>query len=187
MPIERDGTDSSLFVAAMIFGGVGILAAAEPGFAFGGRDEVFGIAERDAVRRGEVFGTFGDEHHVGRFFEDSARGLDGIFDAAKTGNGAGAERGGVHDDGVAFDVAVECEMGAETGVEDGVVFEDDNSGFDGVERAAAVFENSPAGLESAETAGFAGVDGVIGNVPGTAVNNERRLHEEKNSRIGKWR
>jgi len=35
-----------LLVAAMIFGGVGILAAAEPGFAFGGRDEVFGIAER---------------------------------------------------------------------------------------------------------------------------------------------
>jgi len=33
-------------------------------------------------------------------------------------------------------VAVECEMGAETGVEDGVVFEDDNSGFDGVERVA---------------------------------------------------
>ena len=186
LPVEGDGADSSLFVAAMIFGGVGIPAAAEPSFAFGGRDESFGIAERDGVCFGEVFGAFGDEHHVGTFFEDSSGSLDGIFDSAETGDRAGAESGGIHDDGVAFDVAVECEMGAETGVEDGIVFENDNGGFDGVERVAAVFENPPARLESAETAGFTGVDSVIGNVPSAAVNDERRLHEEKNSRIGKW-
>jgi len=137
--VERDGAYSSLLVAAMIFGGVGILLATEPRFAFGGRDEVFGVAERDAVGTGEVFGAFGDEHHVGAFFEDGAGGLDGIFGAAQTRDGAGAERGGVHDDGVTFDVAVEGEMGAEAGIEDGIVFEDDDGGFDGVERVATVF------------------------------------------------
>jgi len=105
--IDGDGADGALFVAAMIFSGVGILAAAEPGFAFGGRDEVFGIAELHAVGAGEVLGTFGDEHHVRTFFEDRARGLNGIFHAAQTRDGACAKRGGVHYDGVTFDVAVE--------------------------------------------------------------------------------
>ena len=178
MPIECDRADGSLFMAAMIFGGVGIFAAVKPGFAFGGRDEVPGIAERNAVSGGEMFGTLGDEHHVGAFFEDRAGGLDRIFHAAQAGDGAGAERGCVHDDGVAFDVAVEREVRAEAGVEDWIVFEDDNGGFDGVERMAAVFQNPPAGFESAEAAGFACVNSVIGDVPGTAVNDERRLHRE---------
>jgi hypothetical protein len=163
----------------MIFGGVGIVFAAEPGFTFGRRDEFFGIAEPDTVGGGEVLGALGDEHHVRAFFEDSAGGLDGIFHAAEASDGAGAERGGVHDDGVAFDVAGEGEMGAEAGVENGIVFEDDDGCFEGVERVAAGFENVPAGLESAEAAGFAGVNGIIGNVPGAAVNDERGLHTEK--------
>jgi len=176
--VKSDSADGALLVAAMIFGGVGILAAAEPGFAFSGGDEVFGIAERDAIGAGEIFGAFGDKHHVGAFFEDRAGGLDRIFDAAQARDRAGAEGGGVHDDGVAFDVTIEGEVGAKAGVEDRVIFEDDDGGFDGVERVAAVFENVPAGLESAEAAGFAGVDGIIGNVPGAAVNDERRLHRE---------
>jgi len=178
MPIEGDGADSSLFVAAVIFGGVGILAAAKPGFAFGGRDEVLGIAERDAVRRGEVFGAFGDEHHVRALFEDCAGGLNGIFHAAQARDGTGAEGGGVHHDGVAFDVAIEREMGAKAGVENGIVLQDNDGGFDGVERVAAVFQNPPAGMESEEAAGFTGINGVIGDVPGAAVNDERRLHRK---------
>ena len=176
MPIERDGADGSLFVATMIFSGVGILAAAEPSFALGGRDQGFRIAEPDAMGAGKLFGAFGDEHHVGAFFEDGAGSLNGIFDTAQTRDGAGAERGGVHDDGVTFDVAVEGEMGAEAGIEDGIVFEDDDGGFDGVERVATSFENFPACFESAKAAGFAGVNGIIRNIPGAAVNNERRLH-----------
>ena len=69
-------------------------------------------------------------------------------------------------------------MGTEAGVEDRIVFENDNGGFDGVERVAAVFENSPTGLKGAEAAGFTGINGVIGNVPGAAVNDERRMHRE---------
>ena len=108
-----------------------------------------------------------------RFFEDGARGLDGIFDAMEAGNGAGAERGGVHDDGVAFDVAVEIEMRAVAGVEGGIVFEDGDRGLDGVEGVAAAGKNAPAGLKRAKAAGLAGVDGLVGDIPGTAVNDER--------------
>jgi len=170
--IESDRADSSLLVAAMIFSGVGILAAAEPGFAFGGGYKILGIAETDAVRGGEVLRPFGDEHHVRTFFEDGAGGLDGIFDASQARDGAGAKRVGIHDDGVAFDVAVKRQMGAESGVEGRIVFENGDGGFDGVERVAAVIENFPAGLKSAKTAGFAGVNGIIGDVPGAAVNNQ---------------
>ena len=139
MPVERDGADSSLFVAAMIFSGVRILAAAEPGFALGGGDEVFGTAELDTMCAGKILGAFGNEHHVGAFFEDSAGGLNRVFHTAQARDGASAERGSVHDDGVALDVAIKSEMRAEAGIEDGIVFEDDDGGFDGVERVAAGF------------------------------------------------
>src|SRR5689334_7808530 len=54
--IERDGADGSLFVTAMIFSGVGILATLKPGFAFGGRYKRFWIAEFDAFGGGKVLG-----------------------------------------------------------------------------------------------------------------------------------
>jgi hypothetical protein len=177
--IERDGADGALLVATMIFGSVGILAAAEPGFALRRRDEVFRLAKPDAVSGGEVLGAIRNEHHVWAFFEDRAGGLNGIFDAAQSRDGAGAESGGIHDDGVTFDVAIKGEMGAEAGVEGRIVFEDDDGGFDGIERVATAFEDIPTGVESAETAGLAGINGIIGNVPGAAVNDERGLHREK--------
>jgi len=109
-------------------------------------------------------------------FENGARGANGIFDALKAGDGAGAESGGVHDDGVAFNAASKIEMRAEAGVEDGIVFEDGDGGLDGVEGVAALGENRPASFESAEAAGFAGVNGVVGDVPSAAMKNERRFH-----------
>src|SRR5215471_20633705 len=47
--VERDGADRTLFVAAVMLGGMGILAATFPGFALGGRNERFRIAEGDVV------------------------------------------------------------------------------------------------------------------------------------------
>jgi len=51
--VERDGANGALFMAAMMFGGVLILLAPGPGFALGGADEVFGIAELQPVLRGK--------------------------------------------------------------------------------------------------------------------------------------
>src|SRR5581483_8235998 len=72
-------------------------------------------------------------------------GMNGIADSADRGDGSGAKRTSVHDDGVAFDVAVEIEMRAIAGVEDRILFEDDDGGFDGVESGAARGENGPTG------------------------------------------
>jgi hypothetical protein len=66
--------------------------------------------------------------------EDGASETDGIADALQGSGSAATKSSTVHNNGVAFDAAVEIQMRAEAGVENGFVFEDDDSGFDGIER-----------------------------------------------------
>jgi len=63
------------------------------------------------------------------------------------------------------------------GVEDGIVFENDDGSFDGVEGVPAVCQDGPSGVKRAKTAGLRSVDGVVGDVPGTAMDDERGSHE----------
>jgi hypothetical protein len=67
---------------------------------------------------------------------------------------------------------------AVAGVENGVIFEDDDGGFDGVESRAAAGEDGPASGEGTMAARFAGVDGFVRNVPRAAVNDEGRFHHK---------
>jgi len=174
--IEGNGADGALLVPAMVLGGMRVDAATFPGFALGKGDKFRGMAQRDALFVGEFFGAFADEHHMRGFFEDGARGLNGILDAAESRDRASLERGGVHHDGVAFDEAVEVQVRAVTRVEDGVVFENGDGGLDGVKGVAAVGEDGPTGVKSAKAAFFAGVNGVVGDVPGTTVHDKRGAH-----------
>jgi hypothetical protein len=174
--VKGDGADSTLQVAAMMLGSVGVLAAAFPGFAFGRRDEFLGVAQGNALLVDKALGAGGDEHHVWTFFEDRARSLDGIFDAMETGDGTGTKRGAFHDDRVTLDVTIEIEVRAVASIEGGIVFEDGERSFDGVESVAAVGENGPSRMKSAETASLADFDGFVRDIPGTAMNDERRSH-----------
>ena len=72
----------------------------------------------------------------------------------------------------------DLKMRAVTGVENGIVFEDHNGGFNGVESGAAARKNGPASGESTMTPGLAGVNGFVRNVPRAAVNDERWFHEK---------
>jgi len=179
LAIESDGADGAVLVAAVVGGGMFVAAAFLPGFALGGGDESGGVAQGDAVFAGVALGALGDEHHVRPVFEESARETDGIADTLDGGDGAGAERSAVHHDGVAFHAAIEVEMGTGAGVEDRGVFEDDDGGFHGIEGGAAASQNGPAGFEGAAAAILAGFDGVVGDIPGAAVDDERRLHPAK--------
>jgi hypothetical protein len=132
MRVEGDSADGALLMAAMMFGGVGIFAADLPSGALRIGDEIFWIAERDAAVASEALGAFGDEHHVRAMFEDCAGGADGIANTLESRHGSGTKSRTIHDDGVALDAAVKVEMGAKTGVEDGLVFEHDDRGFHGV-------------------------------------------------------
>ena len=111
--------------------------------------------------------------------EDAAGETNGIFDAMKAGDGAGFQGGGLHDDGVAFDLAIEIEMRTVARVEDGIVFENGDRSFNRVEGVTAVAKHGPTSVKRAKAAFFAGVNGVVGDVPGTTVDDEGRAHERK--------
>ena len=92
------------------------------------------------------------------------------------------QRCAVHDDGVAFYVAIKIEVRAVTGVEDGVVLEDNDGGFDGVQSGAAAAQNGPTRSESVMAAGCASVYGFVRNVPSAAMNNESRFHRNQDGK-----
>ncbi len=127
----------------------------------------------------KALGTLGNKHHVRAFFKNGAGQADGILDAVQTSNGTGAQSVRVHHDRVAFNLTVEIEMRTVAGVKDRIVLKNDDSGFDGVEGVAASGEDRPAGLKCAAAPCLAGFDGVIGNVPSTTMNNQRRKHKQR--------
>ncbi len=180
--IDGNGADGSLFVAAVMFGGVLVGFTFHPGFAFGFADQFFRLAQLDSMLFCEAFRSFGDEHHVRAFLQNFARELNGILDALQSSRSAGPQRCPVHDDGVTFDVAVQIEVRAKTGIEDVIVFEDHDGGLDGVESGAAARENGPASGESAMAAGFASVNGFVRNIPRAAVNDERWFHRNEDGK-----
>jgi hypothetical protein len=81
----------------------------------------------------EVLCAGADEVDVRTFFEDQAGGLYGIAKALDAGHSAGLHAAAVHEESVELDAAIGGEKAATTGVEGGVVFEDGNGSFNGVE------------------------------------------------------
>ena len=115
-------------------------------------EDEFGVVdEGHAVGAGELLGAFADEVDVRGFFEDEAGGLDGVAEALDAGDAAGFHAAAVHEECVELDAAVGGEEAAAAGVEGGVVFEDGDGGFDGIEGRAAAREDTIAGFECVRT------------------------------------
>jgi hypothetical protein len=102
-------------------------------FAFAVEDQVGIVDESHAVGMGELLGSGADEIDMGALFENEARGLDGIAEAFDTGHAASLQAAAVHEKGVELNAAVGGEKAAATGVEGGIVFEDGDGCFDGIE------------------------------------------------------
>src|SRR5437879_12147339 len=107
--------------------------------------------------------------------ENLAGELNGVLDALQSGGSAGAKRCAVHDDGVAFDATVKIEVRAVTGVENRVVFEDDDGGFDGVKSGAAAVQGGPTRSAGGMATGFASFQGLVRHVPRAALNTQSRF------------
>src|SRR6266404_692109 len=180
LAIDGDGADGSLLVPAMMLGGVFVRFALHPGFLLGFADQFFQLAELDSLLFGEALRAFRDQHHVRTILENFARELNGILDALQRGCRAGAERSAVHDYSVALDTAVEIEMRAVARVKNGIVLENHDGGFDGVQGRAAAGEQSPAGAQCAVAAGLASVHGFVRNVPRAAMNDQGWFHRDEN-------
>lgn len=180
--IERDGAYSALLVPAMMSCGVLVLATLAPGLALCVADEFLGIAKSNAAFFGEALSAFADQHHVGTVFEHGACKPDGIADALQSGDRAGTKRLAIHHDGIAFDAAIQIEMRAKAGVENGLVFKNEYGGFDGVQRGTAARKNGPSCLERAAAARFARFNRFIGNIPSASMDNQSGFHREENGK-----
>jgi len=69
-------------------------------------------------------------------------------------------------------------MRAAARIEHRIIFEDDDRGFDRVQRVPAVAQHAPARPKRAQASRIAGISGFIGDVPRTAMNDQRGSHEE---------
>ena len=119
---------------------------------------------------GKTLGTFGDEINVRAVAKDLAGGADGIAQTLDAADAATAEGLAIHDEGVELHFAVAIEKTAAAGVESFVVFHHDDGLFNRVEGGAAQFQHTPTGRRGVADAMEVRLDHVIGNGPGTAVN-----------------
>jgi len=154
-------------------GGAGFCLA--EAFAFAIEDQFAVIDEFHAVGLGEEFGSFSHEVDMRALFEDEARSVDGIAEALDAGDTAGLHATSVHEEGVELDAAVGGEEAAATGVEGGIVFEDGDGGFDGVDGCAATGEDLVADFESVTNAGLVRLSCVGGDGPGSAMDEQGRI------------
>jgi hypothetical protein len=162
------GAGEGLVVEA---GGLAELGMGEA-FAFAVEDQLGVVDEGHAVGCGEVLRAGTDEVDVGTFFEDEAGGLNGVAEAFDAGDAAGLHAATVHEEGVKLYAAVGGEKAAAASVEGGVVFEDGDGGFDGVESRRAAGEKSVTGFESLADTGQVSGSSVGGNGPCATVNEE---------------
>jgi hypothetical protein len=121
---------------------------------------------------GKTLSAFADEVDVAAFFEDQACGMDGVAESFDTGDAAGLHAAAVHEEGIELDAAIGGEEAAAPGVEGGIVFEDGDGGFDGVDSRTAETKDAIAGLKSGAHAGLVSFAGVDRDGPGSAMNEE---------------
>jgi SH3-like domain-containing protein len=97
---------------------------------------------------GEPLRTFTNKVDMWRLLKDKAGGLNGVTQALDAGDAAGFHAAAVHEERVELDAAVGGEKAAAASVEGGVIFEDGDGGFNGIEGGPASGEDGVARFES---------------------------------------
>jgi len=103
---------------------------------------------------------------------------DGILDSLQASGGSSAERGGVHDYGVAFHAAVQIQVRAVTASKTA----SSSRTMMQLRRHLVPIRRQQewtSGSKSPATARVASVHGFIGNIPSAAVNDQRWFHEDE--------
>ncbi len=106
------------------------------------------FVHREAVR------AFADDHHVIRFFHHGLRQPRGVFDAAKSCDGAGAVRRSVHHARVQLNFSFFVgQTAVADGIVVGIVFHDAHRRDHGVQRVSAFFQNVHALIQGVQAVG----------------------------------
>jgi len=172
-------------MAAMVRRRVFVLAAKLPSIPFGVADEFSRIAQREAIVSGEPFSALANKHHVRAVLQHSACEADRIADSMQSSNSPSAQGRAVHHDRIALYASIEIEMRAKPGVEHRLVFQHNNRCFDSVQRGTASRKNRPARFESAAAPKITCLHGFVGNIPSTAMHNQRRFHRDENRKASR--
>src|SRR5581483_776722 len=143
-------------------------------------DQVFVLAERDAVLAREALGALADEVNMRAVAENLARQADRIRDVLDTTHAASPQRGSFHDQSVQLHLAVAIEEAAPPGVKCLVIFHDDDRLLDRVQSGATALENAPPlGRCLADTLQVR-LYHVIGNRPGATMHYQDRICRQEN-------
>jgi len=127
------------------------------------------------VFSGKALGAFGDKIDVRTIAKNFPGGTNWIAQALHATDAATAQRRAVHDERVQLDLAVAVQEAAAASIESFVVFHYDYGFFNRVEGRAAMFKRPPSGSGGIAHTVEVRLDHVIGNSPGTAVNDENRI------------
>src|ERR1700682_2168875 len=130
---------------------------------------------------GEPFRALSHEVHMRAITENLAGGADGIGDTLHTAHTSAAQRSSVHDERIELHFAVAIQKAAATRVKGLVIFHDDHSFLDGIERCPATFQHAPTRGHCIANAIEMGFDHVIGNGPGAAMNYKNGISQEESS------
>ena len=99
----------------------------------------------------------------------------GLRNALNTAHAAAAQGGAIHDERVELHFAVAIQKAAAAGVEGLVIFHDDDSFFDRIERRPAALEHAPARSHGVAHAVEMSFHHVVRNGPGAAMNYQNRI------------
>ena len=97
--------------------------------------------------RGEVIGAGADQHDVGRLLHHRAGERDRMARALHIGNRAGPHGLAIHDRRIELVGAIRRKNRATAGVEERIIFEELDGGFDSIERRATLIEHVGSGGE----------------------------------------
>src|SRR5262249_16138977 len=136
---------------------------------FTGNNQGFILAQRNAVRGGELFRAVGDKVDMRAFAENLARGPHRVGDVLDASDAACAESAAVHDERVELNPSVRIQKAATSGVEGLVVFHHDDSRFHGIERRPTLLKHAPTLRGGVAYALQVVVDNVVRHRPGAAM------------------
>ena len=120
----------------MMLGRVLVVSAPKPSFLPRIADQLLRIAQRDSLFSRKSFRALPNQHHVRAFLEDRASHQNGILHPLQRGSRASTQRRAVHHNGVALHAAVPVQVRAVARVENRIVFQYHDCGFDGLESIA---------------------------------------------------
>ena len=141
-------------------------------------DEIFVGAQVDAMLLSEALGAGPDEVNVRALGENFSGHADGIADVLHAADAAGAQSGAVHHQSVELHPAVHVEEGAAAGVEGLVLLHGDHRSFDRVEATASALQQLPALGGSSLHAAKMVLDGIVGDRPGSAMDQQYRIDRQ---------